>query len=212
MKYTLFFVLFFSATISVRTQNPYKYESMVIIVSTTKAGGGLAGEWLVTAVSPGGFNNTGVGLQQRSVSFDINKNNSGGMKISLQTALQMIADNMNSKGYSLKSMAGAPDLSGLGTATLFFERSTSYREAELYKLINELTTRIDSTTKKYSDSAMRVIHTNVLNYLQSIPNEVITQAYKDQLSKMILAEAEDKIRKVIEELKKEIRNSSTGNK
>jgi hypothetical protein len=45
--------------------------------------------------------------------------------------------------------------------------------------------------------------------LKSIPNEVITQAYKDELTKLILAEAEDKIKKAIEEAKKEIRNLST---
>jgi hypothetical protein len=210
MKYISVLITLIIAVVTAGAQNPYKYESVVIVVSTAKTGGGMVGEWLATSVSPGGFNNTGVGLQQRSVSYDINKNTPG-IKITLQTAMQMITDHMNGKGYTIKTMAGAPDLSGVGTASLIFEKSTSYREAELYKLISELTTRIDTTAKKYTDSAMRVTHTNVLNYLQSIPNEVITQAYKDQLSKMILAEAEEKIRKVVEELKKEIRNSTTGN-
>lgn len=198
------------AAVAAGAQNPYKYESVVIVITTSKVSSGFGGEWLTTSVSPGGFNSTGVGLQQTATSYDITKN-SAGLRITLQTAMQMIANHMNGKGYTIKTMAGAPDLSGVGTASLVFEKSTSYREAELYKLVSELTTRIDTTAKKYTDSAMRVTHTNVLNYLQSIPNEVITQAYKDQLSKMILAEAEEKIRKVVEELKKEIRNSTTGN-
>ena len=55
---------------------------------------------------------------------------------------------------------------------------------------------------------MVVIQTNVLNYLESIPNEVITKAYKEELTKMILLEAENKIKNVIEELKKDIRSQS----
>jgi hypothetical protein len=129
----------------------------------------------------------------------------------MHKALEFVQINLNDNGYSLKSTAGNVSIEGEGSLTLFFEKSSSYREAELYKLINELTTRIDETSRKYADSAIVVIHTNVLNYLKSIPNEVITQAYKDELTKKILSEAEDKIKKVIEELKKEIRSSSTGN-
>src|SRR5690606_1237061 len=102
--------------------------------------------------------------------------------------------NYNNQGYKLAQMTNVKGVDNQETVVLVFEKSASYREAELYKLINELTTRIDTTSKKYTDSAMVVIQTNVLNYLKSIPNEVITQAYKDELTKIILSEAEDKIK------------------
>jgi len=37
---------------------------------------------------------------------------------------------------------------------------------------------------------------------------VITQAYKEQLTKLILSEAEDNLKRIAGELKKEIRNQS----
>jgi hypothetical protein len=125
-------------------------------------------------------------------------------------AIQEISNQKNAIGYHLILMNNINDIEG-AKIVLVYEKSSSFREAELYKMINELTTRIDTTSKKYTDSAMVIIQTNVLNYLKSIPNEVITQEYKDQLTKLILSEAEDKIEKVVEELKKEIRNSSIGN-
>jgi len=210
MKHIQLFLLFIIPAITAVAQNPYKYESKVITVTTSKTVI-LDNPILTTTVNPGGFTFTGVGFNQRPVSYDITKTNSTANGATLHSVLQLIIDHMNGKGYTLKTMSSGPDITGIGTAALVFEKSSSYREAELYKLINELTTRIDTTSKKYTDSAMRVTHTNVLNYLRSIPDEVITQAYKDQLSKMILAEAEEKIRKVVEELKKEIRNSTTGN-
>jgi len=160
-------------------------------------------------VSSGGFNQDGA-TPPISVSFDINVIGSG-LRVPIQRALEMIHKNMNDNGFSLKSSLGNFDISGVGSVTLFFEKSSSYCEAELYKMINELTTKIDTTSKKYTDSAMVVIQTNILNYLKSIPDEVITNPYKDNLKKIILYEAENKIKKVVEELKKEIRNSATGN-
>jgi len=117
-------------------------------------------------------------------------------------------DKENGQGYKLIQMNTIPLNSGSYETVLVFERSNSFREAELYKLINELTSRIDTTAKKYTDSAMVVIQTNVLSYLKSIPDDVITNAYKANLTKMILAEAEEKIKKVVDELKKEIRNQT----
>ena len=164
-----------------KAQNPYKYESKVVTVGATKQV------------------NIGDIINPR---FETKSN---------LDALQAVITNHNDQGYKLAQMTNVKGVNNQETIVLVFEKSTSYREAELYKLINELTTRIDTTSKKYTDSAMIVIQTNVLNYLKSIPNEVITQAYKEELTKIILSEAEDKLKKVVEELKKEIRNSSTGN-
>jgi|GEM_PF-3847235 len=215
MKQTLILIVFCSFFYGYSfSQNPFKYESKVITVSVAK---GQPSEFMPTpmamvSVSQGGFNNTGVGYNTTSVSFDINKSNSPGRRLNVQGAMELIIANLNSQGYALKSSLGESTSEGFGTVTLFFERSSSYREAELYKLINELTNRIDSSSKRYTDSAMTVIQTNVLNYLKSIPNEVITAAYKEQLTKVIVAEAEDKLKKIAEELKKDIHNISTGTK
>jgi hypothetical protein len=127
-------------------------------------------------------------------------------------ALQTEIKKYNDQGYKLAQMTNVMlgDQKHEGVI-LVFEKSTSYREAELYKLINELTTRIDSTTKNYTLAAMTVIETNVLNYLKSIPNEVITQAYKDALTKIIVYEAEEKLKKIAELMVNEIRKTSTLN-
>lgn len=167
---------------TVNGQNPYKYESKVVTINATKK------------VTRGGLGMTATTQIESNLG-----------------AIQGEINNYNNQGYKLAQMTNVKDIDNQEIIVLVFERSTSYREAELYKLINELTTRIDTTSKKYTDSAMVVIQTNVLNYLKSIPNKVITQAYKDELTKIILSEAEEKIKKVVEELKKEIRNSSTGN-
>lgn len=159
-------------------QNPYKYESKVVIINATKQ------------VPDGRFTNPGF------------------REVSNLDALQGEITKYNNQGYRLAQMTNVMGFDNNESIVLVFEKSTSYREAELYKLINELTTRIDKTSKKYTDSAMVSIQTNVLNYLKSIPNEVITQAYKEELTKIILSEAEDKLKKVVEELKKEIRNQS----
>jgi hypothetical protein len=202
--------IIFSAFISVLTiftakaQNPYKYESKVITVSTTRTDDSY--KRLITTISVGGFNK--VKIWEKSTSYNLKSESFQGYNVTIQEALAMVHKNINDNGFTLKSAIGNTDITGTGSVTLFFEKSDSYREAELYKLINELTTRIDATSKKHTDSAMIAIQTNVLNYLKSIPNEVITQAYKDELTKIILSEAEDKIKKVVEELKKEIRNQS----
>lgn len=162
----------------VSAQNPYKYESKVVIVPATKQ-----------VISNGMTGDTRA---------ESNLN-----------VLQGEMDKYNRQGYKLAQMT---NVKGPGNAednlVLVFERSTSFREAELYKLIGELTARVDSTSRKYTDSAMIVINTNVLNYLKSIPNDVITQAYKDELSRMIVLQAEEKIREIVEGLKREIRSQS----
>lgn len=206
MKNIISLTSLFLISLTVFSQNPYKYESKVITLNSKDGGRGI-----VTTVSSGGFIIATSGRFPSPVtSFNISGDTKTGL-INIHRALELVHKNLNDNGYSLKSTVGNVDISGIGSITLFFEKSDSYREAELYKLINELTKRIDATSKKYTNSAMIAIQTNVLNYLKSIPNEVITQAYKDELTKIILSEAEDKLKKVVEELKKEIRNSSTGN-
>ena len=205
MKKLISFISIFLISLSVFSQNPYKYESKVITLNSVD-GGQYVG--IKTTVSSGGF------IAQSRFPHPVTAfNMRGNVKtgsIDIHRALELVHKILNENGYSLKSTVGNVEISGIGSVTLFFEKSSSYREAELYKLINELTTRIDATSKKYTQSAMVEIQTNVLNYLKSIPNEVITQAYKDELTKIILSEAEDKLKEVVEELKAEIRNSSTG--
>lgn len=121
--------------------------------------------------------------------------------------LQTLSTSYNNKGFKLINMMPVK-ISGDEKIILIFEKSSSYREAELYKLITELTTRIDTTSKKHTDSAMLTIQTNVLNYLKSIPNDVITQAYKEELTKMIMLQADTQLRAIVEELKKEIRETA----
>jgi hypothetical protein len=176
---TLLVILIYALTIfTAKSQNPYKYESKVVTVEAT------------LQVNVGDLFNP---------RYETRSN---------LDALGPLITNHNNQGYKLAQMTNVKGANNQETIILVFEKSTSYREAELYKLINELTTRIDTTSKKYTDSAMVLIQTNVLNYLKSIPNDIITQAYKEELTKIILSEAEDKLKKVVEELKKEIRNQS----
>jgi hypothetical protein len=180
-------------------QNPYKYDSKIVLISIV-----ADQNWLQVYGDP--FPNSYKSVRNE------NRN-------SAQSVFNEVCKYYNDRGYravAVTNLSSPPTyqnerLIGNFQYQYLFEKSDSYRETELYKLINELTTRIDVTSKKYTDSAMVVIQTNVLNYLKSIPNEVITQAYKDELTKLILSEADDKLKKVVEELKNEIRNSSTGN-
>jgi hypothetical protein len=212
MKTIISFISLFQISLLVFSQNPFKYESKTITINSTKSNDGFNGERISSTTSVGGFTiQGGSTFNQKAVAFDINGSIRSAPNTTIHQVLEFIHKNLNDNGYSLKSAVGNVDIAGTGSVTLFFEKSNSYREAELYKLINELNTRIDATSKKYTDSAMVEIQTSVLNYLKSIPNEVITQAYKEELTKIILSEAEDKLIKVVEELKKEIRNSSIGN-
>jgi|688.fasta_scaffold45362_3 hypothetical protein len=173
IKTIITLVVFNALTIlSINAQNPYKYESKVVLIDAIK------------------------------------KNLFTNEKFSNLGSLEGEIAKYNGLGYKLGQITNVKGADNEDILVLVFERSTSFREAELYKLINELTTRIDTTSKKYTDSAIVVIQTNVLNYLKSIPNDVITQAYKDELTKKLLLLAEDKIKEVVEELKKEIRNQS----
>lgn len=118
---------------------------------------------------------------------------------SYSQVIQTMCNKNNQDGFSLKLFT----VSGQ-QIILAFEKSASPREEALYNLLNDLNAKIEATSKKHTEAAMVSVQTNVLNYLKSIPNDVLTQAYKDELTKMILLEAEEKIVKVVDEIKKEI--------
>ena len=94
----------------------------------------------------------------------------------------------------------------LSKIILIYEKSTSYREEELYKLLGELNIKIDTTSKDYIEKAKNEININVLNYLKNIPNDVLGNAYKDELQSYINIVMDKKLsdlkEQIISELKK----------
>ena len=48
----------------------------------------------------------------------------------------------------------------------------------------------------------------MLNYLQSIPADVLTPAYKDELALKVLSEMEIRLKEAVEEVKREVRSTA----
>jgi hypothetical protein len=176
-----FMLILFLSGVSIIAQNPYKYESKVVTINATKQ-------------VPDG------------------KIGSFGLKtVSNLDVLQVEITKHNNQGYKLAQMTNVKGVDNQDVVVLVFEKSTSYREAELYKLINELTTKIDDTSRKHINAAKIDINTDVFNYLKSITDGILKEEYQEELRKKIVEDMENELKKLKEDIIKDIRNSSTGN-
>lgn len=94
-----------------------------------------------------------------------------------------------------------------GRAILHFDRPSNYLDQEMKALRLELTQRIDARTKRMADSTIAAVNQNVLNYLKAIPDDVITKAYKDNLTKQLEEYAKASFERMKDEVLKELRNN-----
>lgn len=94
-----------------------------------------------------------------------------------------------------------------GKAIFHFDRPSNYLDQEMKALRLELTQRIDARTKRMADSTVAAVNQNVLNYLKAIPDDVITKAYKDNLTKQLEEYAKASFERMKDEVLKELRNN-----
>lgn len=221
-KLVLLTLLFLSFFFKVNAQNLLKYETQVITISSTKAtSGGIYGSTpAYISIDKGRFvypQRVGFGVGNNPTTFELNNDipfNSQYSKssaISFAQAIQLISNALNNSGYSLKSTmllniysVNAQDQQ-INSVALIFQKSTSYREEELYKLLGELNAKIDTTSKSYIEKAKTEINQNVLEYLKGIPDEVLAKSFKEQLLKNLSIEIDDKLKKMKEEILLELK-------
>lgn len=144
--------------------------------------------------------------------FGNNQENSVPQYVGYDNVLQGIIKHMNTISYSLKSVnfhtLGGPIDSYDQYSKIYdlvFEKATSYREEELYKLLGELNLKIESTSKNYIDKAKTEINQNILEYLKGIPDEVLAKSFKDQLISNLSLEINEKLLKMKEEILLELK-------
>jgi hypothetical protein len=210
----LFFLTYF---LKVDAQSLLKYETQVISITSIEAtSGGIISIPAHISIDKGRFvyqNNVGFGIPSNPKSFElndgvpVNSKYSQNSSISISQAIQLISTSMNNLGYSLKSTVETRTKTNqqLDAISLIFEKSTSYREEELYKLLGELNTKIDTTSKNYIEKAKTEINQNVLQYLNGIPDEVLAKSFKEQLLKNLSIEIDDKLKKMKEEILLELK-------
>lgn len=188
------------------SQNPIKYESKIITIYTTNH---------ISSVEPGALTFVRQARAYIANGYNVEQPRATAppqnatVSAPAPNIIQFVLNDLNNRGFFLRSTIGQNDASGNGTIHLIFEKSTSYREAELYKLLNEVTSSIDASSKSHVEKSIATINANTLNYLKSIPNDVITQAYKDELTKVIVNNATTELKAIKEEMVKEIRALAT---
>lgn len=199
-KILLLTLLFLTCIPKVRAQNLLKYETRLISFSHSESEVFLNTGRFILNKSNSLYPYVQVlGYEYISLA-PYNSNYSFKGTISYFDAIRHISDTLNGDGWSLKSLLNISN-----TILLIFERSTSYREEELYKLLNELNTKIDTTTKNYIEKAKTEINQNVLEYLKGIPDEVLAKSFKEQLLKNLSLEIDEKLRKMKEEMLLELK-------
>lgn len=217
-KITLTF-LFLAYFLQVNAQNLLKYETQVITLSQTDGTSGQFGSTpAYVTIDKGRFvypQKVTFGIPNNPNSFELTnetplqsyylKNSA----ISIVQATQLISNALNNIGYSLKSTmvinTKNPQNQQINSVALIFEKATSYREEELYKLKGELEAKIDTTSKNYIEKAKTEINQNVLNYLKGIPDEVLAKSFKEQLLKNLSLEIDNKLRTMKEEILLELK-------
>ena len=151
----------------------------------------------------------GAGIGENPTSFELENEtpvdtnySTRAKNLSFDNAIQIVSNSLNDIGYSIKSVVGSDKDGWL----LIFEKATSYREEELYKLLGELNAKINATSKSYIEKAKTEINQNVLEYLKGIPDEVLAKSFKEQLLENLSLEIDDKLSKMKEEILIELKN------
>jgi hypothetical protein len=124
------------------------------------------------------------------------------------TRFQDEVNKQNAEGFRLTTINFFNFQQQGATYVLIFERSNSYREAELYALINEINSNIDKVATDYIDKAKADIQNKLLDYLKDIPKNVLTDEYEKNFSSKITAEIDRKVREAFENAKKEVRGAA----
>ena len=214
---TIFFLFFLNSN----GQNIINYETKTVTIDYSFYNYTGIGGFLSLTVDKGRFvSNSRGGYHEtyiKGYEFDNNYDAVFSFKnceMKTETAIQFIVDEYNKNGYSLKSVVNfktpvpnSPTNYGGEKIILIFEKAKSYREEELYKLLGELNTKIDSTSKSYIELAKTEINQDVLNYLKEIPNEVLAKSFKDELLKNLEIKIEEKLSKMKEAIILELKNN-----
>jgi len=217
-KISLWTITFLLCLTSTQAQNLLKYETQIIAISSGVGSNIGGGTFSFISVDKGRFvSQKIVGFGKPATppisfeltnDFPVNSYYSKNASISIMEATQTITNSLNSMGYSLKATIVTkinPQDQQINAIALIFEKATSYREEELYKLLSELNAKIDTTSKNYIEKAKTEINQNVLNYLKGIPDEVLAKSFKEQLLKNLSIEIDEKLQKMKEEILLELK-------